>query len=180
MDNLNLAILNEIMEDQHEEKEAWTIKNNSDANWALETIAEHKKEMTEYISICEDVIKTYQEKIRKRKQQYDYDTARLQNELREYFETVKHEIMATKDVFKLPAGSLEMKKGTTIKKDVPVLVKWLKENKLTDYVKSVEDVDWAGLKKKIKFTGENAIDENGEIIPGIDVKEKEREFVINI
>ena len=51
---------------------------------------------------------------------------------------------------------------------------------MNELIKTEEKTDWANLKKKINISGTNAIDENGEVIPGIEIKEKAPEFIIKI
>ena len=41
-----------------------------------------------------------------------------------------------------------------------------------------KELDWSGLKKTIQIAGETAANEDGEIIPGIKVVEREQTFTI--
>jgi hypothetical protein len=177
MDNINLLILDEIIG----EKETFKIDDNKKAEWAIKKIKEETIDAENYIKICESVINEYKIKIEERKKKLKNETEYFKNMLHEYFKTVKKKELKTKHTYELPAGALELNfKEPDYKRDEKKLIPWLKENNLKEFVKVEEKTDWAGLKKKIKVSGTNAIDENGEVIPGIEIKEKAPEFIVKI
>lgn len=58
------------------------------------------------------------------------------------------------------------------KGDEEKLLKYAKDNKLTDLIKVEETVRWGDMKKTLKVVGGNVVDENGEIVEGAKVKPK--------
>lgn len=58
------------------------------------------------------------------------------------------------------------------KGDEEKLLKYAKDNKLTDLIKVEETVRWGDLKKTLKVVDGKVIDENGEIVEGAKVKPK--------
>lgn len=56
------------------------------------------------------------------------------------------------------------------KGDEEKLLKYAKDNKLTDLIKVEETIRWGDLKKTLKVVDGKVIDENGEIVEGAKVK----------
>ena len=56
------------------------------------------------------------------------------------------------------------------KADDEKLLTYAKSNQLNDLIKVEESVKWGDLKKKLKVVGNNVVDENGEVVPGVVVK----------
>ena len=54
----------------------------------------------------------------------------------------------------------------------------MKDNGGGDFVKVSESLDWAGLKAKAGIVGTSLVNEDGEIIPGIEVVEREPKFMV--
>jgi|GEM_PF-5689876 len=52
------------------------------------------------------------------------------------------------------------------------LLQYVKENKLTDFLKVEESVKWGDLKKSLKVVGNNVVDADGGIVKGVKVKPK--------
>ena len=48
------------------------------------------------------------------------------------------------------------------------------------HVKTKEVLDWAELKKNVVFMGENVVNGDGEIIPGITITERPDKFVVEV
>lgn len=176
MSNILLEIINE-----QTEKEGFIIDSDEKAEWALRKIAEEQAEAQRYINVCQTVINEYQEKIRKKQEQTEQKVAHLKTLLEQYFETVPKRKTATQEIYNLPSGTLRRKfLSPEIKRDEGKIIEWLKERNMKEYVKTKETLDWAELKKKIRIQGQYVVDENGEIIDGVEVIERPPKFEIEI
>jgi hypothetical protein len=181
MDNLNLAIINEMLEIE-ENNEGWKIDSDSKAEWAGNKLREEAAESQRIINTCNTMINEYKIKIEKEKEKLQQKKSFFEHHLKLYFETVeKKETPAGNKKYKLPSIILEeKKKDPDYVRDDKKLVPWLKENNMSNFIKTEEKTDWANLKKKIIISGHNAVDENGEVIPGIEIKERPPEFIVKI
>ena len=72
------------------------------------------------------------------------------------------------------------KQAPEFKRDEKTVIDWLKQNGGTDYVKTVESLDWANLKKDSTVVGSSIVNSDGEIIPGVEVIEREDKFVVEV
>jgi hypothetical protein len=176
MENLVLEMINEMVDNE----ECFVINDDGKAEWALNKIAEEKAEMQRMINVANSMIMKYQEKIEVYQKQFENKTTFLKEQLRQYFETVPHKITKTQETYKLPSGILKLKKqNPEYIRDEEKLLKWVKANKIS-YVKTKESVNWAELKKELKFVGNKALTEDGEIVDGITVSERPSVFEIDI
>jgi hypothetical protein len=101
--------------------------------------------------------------------------------LAEYFATVPHKKTKTQESYKLPGGKLVLKtQNPEYKKDEATVIEWLKKNDMAKYVKVEEKLDWAGLKEVTGVFEGHIVTEDGEIVPGIDVVDREAKFVVEV
>lgn len=176
MENLVLEMINEMMDNE----DRFAIDDDGKAEWALNKIAEEKAETQRMINVANSMIMKYQEKIEVYQKQFENKTTFLKEQLRQYFETVPHKITKTQETYKLPSGTLKLKKqNPEYIRDEEKLLEWVKANKIS-YVKSKKSVDWAELKKELNFVDDKALTEDGEIVDGITVSERPSVFEIDI
>lgn len=187
MESLGSAVLDRLFEigaDEDtalSEKDRFVIDNDSKAEWALEKIKAEKADMERLVSLCEQKIAEYQEKIELFKKQYENSTSFLVSCLQQYFNTVPHKKTKTQETYKLPSGTLKLKyPGPEFVRDEETLVKWLKDNNYTDHIKIKESADWASLKAKVKVDKGNVITEDGEIIEGVKAVDRPPEFKVEV
>lgn len=183
MSNILLDIINERLTEMSSETEqgGFIIDNDEKAEWALRKIAEEQAEAQRYINVCQTVINEYQEKIRKRQEQMENKVAHLKALLEQYFEIVPKRRTATQEIYRLPSGTLRRKYlQPEIKRDEEKIIAWLKARNMKEYIKTKETLDWAELKKKIRIQGQYVVDENGEIVDGVEVIERPPKFEIEI
>ena len=76
------------------------------------------------------------------------------------------------------AGGVLKKQAPEFIRDDEKVIAWLKDNNGGEYVKTKETLDWAALKKSTTVMGENIVNEDGEIIPGVEVVEREDKFTV--
>ncbi len=169
-DEENIAA--EIAEEAGDQR--FTIDDDGKANWAVQKIMEAQAEIENWKQYYETAL----EKIRKRQTaRIDY----LKYMLRQYFETVPHKTTKTQASYDLPSGKLLMKHpGPKFDTDDSVLVPWLEENGLTDFVKveTKKKAAWGELKKTVTINGDTVVTEDGEIVPGVTVSQPEDTFEI--
>ena len=173
--NEALKIIDEITE-----QEGFTIDNDNKAEWALRKISEERAETQRFVNICNTMISEYQFKAQQAQDKLEQKTSFLIAQLEAYFKTVPKHETKTQATYKLPSGTLKLKKQQPeFSKDEEKLLTWIKANGYIQ-TKVKEMVDWAEFKKLLKFEGENAIDRNGEIVDGIKVVERPDKFEVEI
>lgn len=169
------------MADEHVMQEGFVIDNDNKAEWAIRKIAEERAEAQRYINVCNTMINEYQAKIQEAEEQLERNTGYLQSLLAQYFETVETKRTKTQETYKLPSGTLKKKyPQPQLKRDDTKLVEWLKNTGKTDYIKVKESADWANLKKIAQVKGNVVVDENGEIVEGIEVVERPPTFEVEV
>ena len=93
---------------------------------------------------------------------------------------MEHQKSKTQETYKLPSGILKLKyPAPEYKRNDDDILKWLKDNNPA-LINTVTSVKWADMKKQITVKGKTAITEDGEIIPGIEIIERNPEFKIEI
>lgn len=184
MDNLALAIVDEVLDEMNEEQqeaEAFVIDDDHKAEWAMKKISEERAEIQRYINICQTGITDYNIKIENAKKKLESKTSFLIGLLSNYFSTVPHRETKTMEVYELPAGKLILKKGgPKFERDDEKLVKWLKDNDLKDYILAKESAKWAELKKICQVHKSKVITASGEPVDGVTVILKPDEFVVEV
>lgn len=167
----------------YELNESFSIKDDKLAEWALKKIAEGNQEKERLISIARAEIEELEAKIEELNTQYDKKNEFLKYHLLNYFNTVPHKSTKTQESYKLLSGSLVMKKPTTkIKRpDDDLLLNILS---LVDhegkYVEVIKKPKWAEFKKTLTISGDQVIDENGEILCNIETEDVPASFDIKI
>ena len=155
-------------------EETFVIDTDAKAGWALDKIREARADRDMWV-------KWYEDKIAEIKAQTDFNTMNLERMLAEYFASVPHKKTKTQESYALPGGKLVMKtQNPEFKRDKGKVIEWLKANHGGQFVKVTEDLDWDGLKKTVGVFGGNVVDENGEIVPGIEVIEREAKFIVEV
>ncbi len=195
MENTELYIIDSTIEEL-EDDNRFIIDTDEKAEWAIKKIAEERAESARYISVCQDAIKTYQDKIEKAKADLDSKTGYLTFQLQRYMETVKVKESKTQKTYKLPSGTLKVKyQKPEYKRDEDKLTEFLKKN-YTDYVETVYKPKWAEFKKIVSLNRDAIVDEesgeligytpyyvvdaNGNKVEGVEVIEREPVFEVEI
>ena len=156
------------------EMEGFVIDTDAKAEWALCKIKEAREERDKWIS-------WYKDKIDQITEQTDFDTMNLERMLMEYFAHVPHKKTKTQESYKLPGGKLVMKtQNPDYARDDKTVIAWLKANNGGQYVKTKEELDWAGLKDSTAVFEGHIVTEDGEVIPGIEVFNRDPKFVVEV
>lgn len=156
------------------ESEGFVIDSDAKALWALQKIKEARADRDTWVA-------WYKQKIKEITEQTDFDTMNLERMLAEYFATVPHKTTKTQESYTLPCGKLILKKqNPEYTRDDKTVIEWLKANKMPQFVKIKEELDWQGLKDATGVFEGNVVTEDGEIIPGITVTDREAKFVVEV
>ena len=156
------------------ETEGFVIDTDAKAEWALNKIREARADRDTWIE-------WYKSKIAEITEQTDFDTMNLERLLAEYFATVPHKKTKTQESYKLPGGKLVLKtQNPEYKRDDKTVIDWLKNNAHGQYVKVKEELDWAGLKDATAVFEGHIVTEDGEIIPGVEVTNRDAKFIVEV
>lgn len=152
----------------------FVIDTDAKAEWALSKIKEARADRDAWVA-------WYESKIKEIKEQTDFNTMNLERMLAEYFNSVPHRKTKTQESYSLPGGKLILKtQNPEYKRDDKTVIEWLKKNGQDQFVKVKEELAWADLKAATGVLGSNIVDENGEIVPGIEVIERDPKFVVEV
>lgn len=156
------------------EPEGFVIDTDAKAGWALQKIREARADRDAWV-------KWYEDKIKEITEQTDFNTMNLERMLAEYFATVPHKKTKTQESYSLPGGKLVLKtQNPEYKRDDKTVIEWLKANKMTDFVKVKEELAWSDLKGATAAFEGHIVTEDGEIVPGIEVIERDAKFVVEV
>lgn len=121
----------------------------------------------------------YTAQLKKAAEIRDRTVAWAERGLRSYLDMVPVKRTKTQISYELPGGKLVLKQQQP-KFDTKdeELVPWLKANRMTDMIQVKEEAKWGELKKTLKVSpdGKSMVTEDGEIVPGIRVEQREPKF----
>lgn len=173
------AVNQEVIE---EEYEVLDLETAAEAQRRISYFRDRQKEID---SIVEKQLEPFLKKIElikawgeEAKQEFidseNYYTHRLEFFLREEVNQQLAKGKKPKKTIKLPYGSIKLaKQQPEYQKDEEQLTAYAKEN---GFVKTKESTDWAEIKKRCSVLGDKLIDENGEVVPGVLVVERDDKF----
>lgn len=184
MENLMMDLIDEFLDVQEDEKEAWKVEDDLAADWCLDKIRESKAVYNRFEMVAKAKIQQIEEALRKQKDKCDSEVGFFESKLREYFKTLKTEDTKTLKKYKLPSGQLIMKKSQiTFDYDKDKLLQYAEKEKLEEYIKISKDFKWADFKKQLQIKDNNIVNkETGEIveIEGLVLKERPEEFKVEV
>ena len=145
----------EMMQEWEEElamegqtRDGFRVTDDGGAVWCVQKIREAQDE-------CNRMVMWYAAQIEKAKARMNATVERMTTYLREYGEIVPAKETDTQRSYKFPGGKMIWKKEhREYRHDDAVVLEGLKRDGRTEYIKTVEKLDWAGLKKEISVTGE--------------------------
>lgn len=153
--------------------ETFIVDSDVKASWVLKKIKEKKDNAAELIDF-------HKAKIKEIEDETAFEVATLERMLRPYFDGVKHKVTKTEESYTLPGGKIYIKKqNPEIKRDDKTVIAFLEKNG-GQFIKTTKSLDWDGLKKTGGVVGNTFVNEDGEIIPGIEVVEREDKFVVDV
>lgn len=156
------------------EADSFVIDTDAKAEWALDKIREARADRDRWV-------KWYTDKIQEITEQTDFDTMNLERMLAEYFASVPHKKTKTQESYKLPGGKLVLKtQNPEYKRDDKAVIEWAKANNLGQFVKVEEKLAWAELKDATAVFEGHIVTEDGEIVPGVEVVNREAKFIVEV
>lgn len=175
---MELQEIDEIMEEDTQEKERFKIENLESANWAFRKLAAIERKKKEIQELANKEI----ERIRAWEQQeigsLDSSKEFFEGLLTEYFTREREKDPKFK--ISTPYGKVSARKQQPKwNYDDEKLVNWLLQND-KELVRVKYEPDKNGIKKKYKIIGENVITEDGEIVEGITVEERPEKVTIKV
>ena len=158
-----------------EEREAFKVTNDKEAEWVIEKYQEEMMEKARYKESLQARVEGLQEKLRKLENEEREAKERRDSYLIEYFESIDDKFKKktkTQEKYRLPSGEIIKKyPNPEFKRDNNKLLKWIKANEL-DYVEVKESPKWEELKKVTKVVSGQVVTEDGEIVEGVEVVER--------
>lgn len=163
------------------EKQEFQIDNDRTAEWALNIMAESKREAQRIISACEMQIEFYKRRIDAEKLKLDRKISYFQTLLEVYFAQVDASVSKSgTEKYSLPSGDLVRKFPTPeIVKDDAKLLEFVKKT-APEFVKVAESPMWGELKKRCTISNGKAILDTGEIVDGITAVQRPPVFEVKL
>lgn len=160
----NEDVMMQEWEEESEQTDRFTVVDDGGAGWCLRQMLAADEE-------CDKLIDWYKSQIEIVKARRDAKKERMKTYLREYSETVPMHESATQYSYPIPGGKLVLKKAhDVLTHDDEKIIAALKEQGRSEYIKITEKLDWDGLKKELKQTG--------EVIDGIGLEHVDDTFVV--
>jgi hypothetical protein len=176
--------MSELLKEETPVRERFTVDNDMKAEWVLGKIrhirADQKKEKDELTR----QMQFYRDQMDLIDKQADDEVAFFESMLLPYFRE-RQDAGFTKETktqisYKLPTGKMMIKhQAPEYERNNSELLPWLKENR-PELVKVEESPNWAELKKSIKVVGGSVTTEDGELVPGVKVTEREDRFEVEV
>lgn len=166
--------MSEVLNNNQEAEEIVEVRSAIEAKWQFE-------QRKRIIADRDELIAYYEEQIAKVKADAEYKIGFIDRALFAFFQTVEHKKTKTQESWSIPAGKLVLKKqAPEYKRDDKAVIEWLKNNNASQFVKVEEKLDWAGLKSETTVVGNTIVNQDGEIIPGVEVIEREPKFSVEV
>lgn len=172
--------LQEFLDEKEGINEAFEVVNDSQANWALRKIKEHQQE----IKWNQEMAQYEIEKIEEWEEQVNQPLTRsidyFQGLLAQYAMAKKEADPEFKSL-KLPNGNLQFRKQQPKwNYDNKKVVESLKQLGMTDYIRVKEEPAKSDIKKVLTVAGDKVVNENGEVVEGIEIEERDESFSVKI
>lgn len=165
-----------------DEKQGFVIDNDELAEWAILKIRARIEERDRLTDVCDKMIAHYQEAKAEEDRKCENEIGFLRGKLFEYSHGLKMKETKTQLSYKLPSGSLVVKKAKVkMEHDDDVLLQFLKDSGNIDFVKVTEKPDWAAVKSAITVEdGQALFSYTGEVVPGITMVEEPESFEVKV
>lgn len=176
--------MSELLKDETPVRERFTVDNDMKAEWVLNKIRHIRADQKKEIDEIKRQMKFYEDRIAAVDKCADEDVAWFESMLTPYFaermESGFAKATKTQTTYKLPTGKLVLKhQAPEYERKDEELLPWLKANR-PDLVKVTESPNWAELKKTVKINGDSVVTDDGEVVPGVKVIEREDEFKVEV
>ncbi|OHW63114.1 bacteriophage Mu Gam like protein [Andreesenia angusta] len=158
-------VIDEQLNIDEEQKESWRVKDDLMADWCLEKLQLMEAEYKRFEMVANERIITLESSLDKEFERYDNERSFFLSKLQEYFETVDAKETKTQMTYKLPSGTLKVKKEqAVIEKDDALLLEYLKRD-YPEFVKVIEKPNYAEFKKILMITDDGIVNmKTGELM----------------
>ena len=175
---IELQEIDEIMEEDTQEKERFRIENLEAANWALRKLAAINAEEKKINDLKDKEIRRIENWAKDELDKLSNSRQFFEGLLTEYF--IRQRELDPKFKISTPYGKVTARKQQPKwNYDDEKLVNWLLEND-KELVRVKYEPDKNGIKKKYKIVGENVVTEDGEIVEGITIEERQEKINIKV
>ena len=166
------------------EPSVWSIEDDLAADWAVGKIRDIDRNFDRQEEIARQWISYYQAQIEALEEKRRKQTSFLRWCLAQYFEHVEHRKTKTGiEKYDLLSGRLVRKPAARkiVKASEEELITWCASSGNSRFIRRVEKLDWAGLKKKLDIEGNDVVDtQTGEVVAGCTVEEVPEEFKVEV
>ncbi|MEK4030858.1 host-nuclease inhibitor Gam family protein [Pseudobacillus sp. FSL P4-0506] len=182
-------VVSNLNEQEEQTFQGFIVTTLEDAAEAQRRVSYFKDRQAEIDAIIEKQIEPFLKKIEMIKEwgeeakkefieKESYYTATLEQYLRSEVERQVEAGKKPKKTLTLPYGKISLKKQQPeFVKDEEKIFEYAKQSGL---IKVKESTDWAELKKQCQVVNGVMVDENGEVVPGIQVVERDDKFEIKL
>ena len=161
------------------EKEKFVIDSDSKADWALQKIKEHKETIQKKEQLAEQRINQIKDWLEDETGTIEKKIEHLEYLLYEYAENIKEDDPDFKTK-KLPFGKLQFRKQRPKWQYKDDLLEYAEES-MPDIVNTKKSVNKRELKKKCEVVDGKVINtETGEVVKGVEVKERGEKFSVKV
>lgn len=166
-----------LNEEEGTEKEAFTVKDDSSANWTLRKIKHANDRIEQNNSLAQAEIEKIERWNQQENEQAQYSIEYFEGLLAEYAMKKKAEHPNFKTL-KLPNGKISFRKRQPKwEYDSEKVVQALEKAELNDFIRVTKAPSKAEIKKAFSVVDDKVINtETGEVIEGITVREQEDSF----
>lgn len=157
----------------HEQEPEIEVRTDIEAGWQL-------KQRKEIMKDRDELIDFYKARIKAVEEDAAFKLANIDRALYAFFQTVPHKKTKTQESYQHPLGKLVLKtQAPEFKRDDKTVIAWLKKSPDTvRYIKTKEELDWSSLKADTTVLGNQIVNTDGEVIPGVEVVEREPKFAV--
>lgn len=171
----------EQMAESAPEESGWTIEDDEAADWALRRIREVTDECERLNETRRRIVETYKNAIRAEEERAERKISNLRWHLRNYFERVPHKATKTQESYRLPSGTLLLKRPPVqFEREDEAVMDWLQREGLWEYIESKRTLRWGELKKGTGVAADGGVYwmDTGEMIPGLRAVARDPEFTV--
>lgn len=174
MNQLQVNEFDELNQFDTEEKTVFVIKDLEGLNWAFRKLNAIQAAIKEKKQLADAEKQRIDEWYKKSTAPLEMDVEYFENLITQYHAQVLLDDPKQKSI-STPYGKVKSttSKAQPEKKDEQALLHYVKANELP-FVEVKESLKWGDLKKKLTVIendlGSYVVDENGEIVPGVEVK----------
>ncbi|WP_191556582.1 host-nuclease inhibitor Gam family protein [Metabacillus idriensis] len=174
--------LQEFLDDQVEvNSSGFAIKNEEDADWALQKIRSFKEKKEKNIATANSQIAKINAWLEEVNGISDRDIEHFQNLLAFYGQKLRDQDPKFKTL-KLPNGKITFRKQQPKwEYDNDKILKWLNESDCKDLIRIKEEPDKSAIKKRFVVKGEFALNpDTGELVNGITITHPNDTFEVKV